>query len=117
MTTIWLKAHDLLKEHGRTVGAPIDGRGCYCVGGAIAQVITGDPYDMEAEEYAPEVNAALHKFADHVGVLKEYDWDGETFLRSGYDRVYPWNDNTASDEDVFKALMELHEAEVAAANA
>lgn len=111
--TIWLKALNLLKEHGRSTGTPQDEHGCYCVGGAIAEAITGDPYDMEREEFYPEVKKALHRFADHVGWEKSYDWYGETVTPTGYNRVYPWNDDpTVTDEDVYKALQELHEAEV-----
>lgn len=111
--TVWLKALNLLKENGRTTGVPKSFKGCYCVGGAISEAITGDPNDMEHEEERPEVDAALHRFADHVGVDKTYTWDGEIFNPSGYDRVYPWNDSLSrTDEEVYKALQELHDIEV-----
>lgn len=117
MTTIWLKAHDLLKEHGWTKGIEESRDGCMCAGGGIAKAITGSAYDMYFDYKLPEVAAALEKFAEHVGA-STVGSDGD-LLMWPCERVTDWNDGLDDDgqEDVLKALMELHEAEVAAANA
>lgn len=109
--TIWRKAYDLIDNNGWTTGTPKSREGCYCVGGAISEAVSGDPFDMEYEAARPEVDAALHQFADHLGLARSTTVSGEDYAYSGYGRVYVWNDGVASDEDALKALEELDELE------
>lgn len=119
--SIWRQAADLIRENGWTTGAPVDGNGCYCAGGAIAKVLVGDPDQMYHSYNYPELKEAFHKFADHVGRPRDWydDFLGETVEFSPDERVYGWNDTLRQNEDadpkgaVLKALDELDALESA----
>lgn len=117
--TVWRKTLDL---YGRpdvdwTRFEPVETIAdvqCYCVGGALAEVITGDARSMYSgphdEDFSPELDAAMQKFADHVGVPSKNSHG----TIAPYQRVYHWNDLRADSlGDVLKALTELDELESA----
>lgn len=91
--TVFGKAADLIEKHGWTIGTPKNFEGCYCVGGAIAEAMTGSA-ELLHDDKPEELDEALHTFADFVGAERIYDSPsyGPEELESDY-RVYNWNDS------------------------
>lgn len=118
--TVWRKTLDLYErpDVDWTRFEPVETIAdvqCYCAGGALAEVITGDAKAMYAGpldvDFSPELDAAMRKFADHVGAPSETRLGNEI---PPYSRVYQWNDRKADSlGDVLKALAELDELESA----
>lgn len=113
--TVWKKAYDLIAPEGAWIRFTANYDNCYCAGSAIAKAVTGDPFDLYNDDH-PHLAPVLTKFADHVGARKErYSIIREDTIQiPPATRVYDWNDrDDRTKEEVLRALMELHEAEVA----
>lgn len=104
MTTLWRKVHNLYSSgaydwtRDEPVKTRLSGQQCMCIGGAIAYTLTGNPHLM----YHPymHVEAALNRFADHVG--------HDSTCASA--RVFEWNDALpypGGKETVLRTLEEL----------
>lgn len=115
--TVWRQVIELYNQPGVDWGfyepkMNVDGVECYCVGGALAQVLTGDPVRMYSgpgdEDFSPEVDEALTTLADYV-------YGPRISANSqSYKRVYRWNDglNRADGKSVvLKTLAELDDLE------
>lgn len=86
-----------------------DGTQCYCVGNAIAYVLTGGKHDMYRSHELPVVDTALTMFADHVDARMPLS---DSAFYTSHERVWRWNDYTAPElggrQRVMAALRFLH---------
>lgn len=102
-----LKTKELLRsEKNWITGIPImvDGEACYCLGGALAKVLTGDPRDVYASD--DEV-PAFRQFYERAFAIQERTKEvyGPNYVvHEAGPMIYYWNDHPSRN---FGQVIEL----------
>ena len=104
--TVWSKARDILVLDGWAQGWSKCADGRSCIGGALAEAITGYHGDLYSTKQT-EVRARLQELADHVGAPVAHP-EG-LFTMNPEERVTWWNDDLPPESGYQRCLDALAE--------